>query len=56
MSTNDELALFNRLQFVGVLYACLILIFFMLEDFVGVTMMEWWIEYDIAKVVVGIFF
>lgn len=56
MSANDELTLFKRLQVVGVLHACLILIFFILEDFVGVAVMEWWIESDIAKVLVTIFF
>jgi len=56
VSANDELTLFKRLQVVGVLHACLILIFFILEDFVGVAVMEWWIESDIAKVLVTIFF
>lgn len=56
VNVNEELTFFKRLQIVGVLHAFLALIFFIIEGFEGILIIDWWIRSDMAKIAVTIFF
>lgn len=45
MRVDSQLAFFKRLQVVGVLHTCFLLIIFVFEEFLGFELMALWIDF-----------
>lgn len=56
MCVDSELTFFKRLQVVGVLHACFLLIIFIIEGLLGFELITWWINPNWERVVITIVF